>query len=298
MADYLIRVIAKEAGVRGLACLTTDLAAEAAQRHQTRPTATAVLAHGLTGGALFGALLKIRQRVAIKFEGNGPLRKLLVESDSYGKLRGYVGEPEVDLPLKNGQQDVVGALGHIGVLTVVKDVRLEELAEGVVPLAGQPLDDELTFYLSQSEQIPSFVEIGVYMNESGEMEASGGLLIQALPPYEDDIVVRLQERMQELPPLSALLYAGETPETVLAKVFAGIEYDVLEKRDLVFHCGCSRERSEKALLSLGSQELEHILANEGQAVVDCHFCLQQYVFSRDALEDLIVELEVAALEEE
>jgi len=291
-------VIAKEAGVRGLACLTTELTQEAAQRHETQPTATAALAYGLTGGALFGALLKVRQRVAVKFEGNGPLRKLLVESDSYGKLRGYVGNPEVDLPLNEGQPDVVSAVGNVGVLTVVKDVRLKELAEGVVPLAGESLDDELTFYLSQSEQIPSFVDIGVHMNESGALGVAGGLLIQALPPYEDGIVSRFQNRMQELPPLSALLQAGETPETVFAKLFDGIEYDVLEKRELKFQCGCSRARSEKALLSLGVDELEMILANEGQAMVDCHFCHEQYVFSQDELEGLIVELEVAALEEE
>lgn len=291
MTDYLIRVISKEAGVRGLACVSTELVQEAAQRHQTEPTAAAALAQGLTGGALMGALLKVRQRVAIKFEGNGPLKKILVESDSYGKLRGYVGEPGVDLPLKQGQHDVVGALGDVGLLTVVKDLRLKELAEGVVPLAGEALDDELTFYLTQSEQIPSFVDLGVYANGQGEIEIAGGLLIQAMPPYEDEIVYRLQDRLQEMPPLAELFHAGETPETVLARLFDGIEYDVLEKRDLVFKCGCSRERSEKALIMLGQDELEYLLENEGQAVVDCHFCHEQYIFTQDDLEGLIAELD-------
>ncbi len=291
MTDYLIRVIAKEAGVRGLACFTTELVQEAAQRHETKSTATAALAEGLTAVALLGALLKVQQRVAIKFEGNGPLQKILAESNAYGKLRGYVGNPAVELPLLQGEPDVVGALGNVGLLTVVKDLRLKGLAESVVPLAAEPLEKELTYFLSQSEQIPSFVNMGVAANGDGEIEAAGGLLIQALPPYQEDIVVRLQDRMEEMPPLAELFRAGETPESVLEKLFAGIEYDVLEKRDLIFQCGCSRERTEQALISLGVEELEHLLQNEGGAEVDCHFCHEHYVFSSEDLAGLIAELE-------
>ncbi len=291
MTDYLIRVIAKDAGVRGLACFTTELAQEAAQRHETQPTATVALAEGLTGVALLGALLKVRQRVAIKFEGNGPLQKILAESNAYGKVRGYVGNPAVDLPLRKGELDIVGTLGNVGLLTVVKDLRLKELAESVVPLAAEPLANELTYFLAQSEQIPSFVNMGVYTNDDGEIEVSGGLLIQALPPYQDEIVAQLQDRMEEMPPLAELFHAGETPESVLDKLFDGIEYDVLEKRDLIFQCGCSRERTEQALISLGVEELEHLLQDEGGAEVDCHFCHEHYVFSVADLEGLIAELE-------
>lgn len=291
MTDYLIRVIAKEAGVRGLACFTTELAQEAAQRHETKPTATVALAEGLTGVSLLGALLKVRQRVAMKFEGSGPIQKIMAESNAYGKVRGYVGNPDVELPMQNGEQNVPGALGNVGLLTVVKDLRLKELAESVVPLAAEPLADELTNYLSQSEQIPSFVNMGVVTNGDGEIEMSGGLLIQALPPYQDGIVARLQDRMEEMPPLADLFRAGETPESVLEKLFDGIEYEVLEKRDLLFQCGCSRERTEKALISLGIAELEHLLEHDGGAEVDCHFCHEHYIFSREDLEGLIAELE-------
>ncbi|KAA3654566.1 MAG: Hsp33 family molecular chaperone HslO [Chloroflexi bacterium] len=291
MTDYLIRVIAKEAGLRGLACFTTELTQEAAQRHETKPTATVALAEGLTGVALLGALLKVRQRVAIKFEGNGPLQKILAESNAYGKVRGYVGNPDVELPLQHGVPNIAGALGNVGLLTVVKDLRLKELAESVVPLAAEPLEKELTYYLSQSEQIPSFVNMGVYANDDGEIEVAGGLLIQALPPYQDNIVARLQDRMEELPPLAELFHAGEKPESVLEKLFESIEYDILEKRDLLFQCGCSRERTEQALISLGVEELEHMLENEGGAEVDCHFCHEHYFFTSEDLEGLIAELE-------
>ena len=291
MADYMIRVIAKEAGVRGLACFTTELAQEAAQRHETKPAATVALAEGLTSAALLGALLKVQQRIALKFEGNGPLKKILAESNAYGKIRGYVANPDVDLPLQQGELDVAEALGNVGLLTVVKDLKLKELAESVVPIAGESLEHELTYYLTQSEQIPSFVNMGVVTNDDGDIELAGGLLIQALPPYQEEIVDQLQDRMEELPPLADLLRAGETPESVLEKLFADIEYDILEKRDLIFHCGCSRERTEKALISLGINELTYLLEEEGGAEVNCHFCHEHYVFTPEDLEGLIAELE-------
>lgn len=290
MNDYLVRIIARESGVRGLACITTNLAQEAATRHATAPTATYTLAHVMTGGALIGALLKVRQRVAMKFEGTGPLRKLLVESDAFGHLRGYVSNPDVDLPLDHGRQDIVSALGRAGLLTVVKDVNLKELPESVVPLATSTVDGDLTVYLEQSEQIPSAVQTGVILDEHGEVQIAGGLLIQSMPPHDDEVVNRLKDRVQELPPIEDLLQSGKTPEEVLALVFEGIEYTVLEQRPLAFKCTCSRQRSEKALIILGVAEIEHILEHEGQAVIDCHFCHERYIFTGKELEDLIAAL--------
>lgn len=291
MEDYLVRIIAREAGVRGLACVTTNLVNEICQKHGTAPTATAFLGRALTGGALMGALLKVQQRVAIKLEGTGPLRKAIVESDSYGRLRGYVGAPELDLPLKQGRQDMTAAIGRAGLLTVVQDLKLKELAEGVIPLETGEVDTDLMAYFVQSEQIPTAVSIGLSMNEDGLAAISGGLLIQALPPHDDLIIGQLSSRILELPPLEELLQSGKTPEDVLALLFAGIEYEVLEKRPLRFQCNCSRERSEKALITLGREEIEQLLADEGQAIIDCHFCHEQYVFDAVELELILEEME-------
>lgn len=291
MGDYLLRAIAREAGVRGLACITTDLANEGARRHETTPTATAVLGHGLTAAALFGALLKVQQRVAIKYEGSGPIQKMVVESDSYGKIRGYVANPAADVPRTDDGENVKAALGNLGVLTVVKDLRLKELTESVVPTAGGALDEELTFYLNQSEQIPSVVEMGVYLDENGAVKVAGGLLLQALPSHEDDTIIeQMRNRLQEMPPMSAMLHSGMTPETVLADLFGEIEYEVLEERPLAFKCTCSRERSEKALIMLGRDEVGQLLDTEGEAVIDCHFCHERYIFNRADLEGLLVEM--------
>ena len=283
MEDYLIRIIAKETGVRGLACITTNLANEAADRHETTATTTVVLERTLTSGLLAGALLKVGQRVALKFEGDGPIGKAVAEADAYGRVRGYVLHPEIDLPLVEGKADIVEALGVLGSLSVVKDVKLDKMPEGVVPLISSTFDGDLTYYLNQSEQTPSLVVIGEILDENGRLQVSGGVLIQAMPPNDVTIIRDFIERMQELPPLEAMLGEGKTPEEILALLFAGIEYEELEKRPLRFECSCSRERSEKALLNLGRADLQDLLETDGEATIDCHFCHEQYVFDEEDL---------------
>lgn len=290
MSDYLIRALAKEVGVRALVCVTTELAQEAARRHETSPTASATLGRALTGAALIGALLKVQQRVAIKFEGTGAAQKVLTESDSYGRIRGYIGVPDFDLPLANGRPDIVGALGRAGLLTVVKDVRLQELVESVVPLETSDIAGDLANYLNQSEQTPSLVELGALLDESGRIHTAGGLLIQTLPPHETNSLDIVAERIEELPPVVDLLRSGNQPEDILELLFADMTYISLEHRELHFQCQCSWERGRQALVSLGAEELQHILENEGEAVVDCHFCHERYVYNAQELEELIHKL--------
>ena len=286
MEDHLVRALAREAGVRVIVAANTELALEAADRHGTLPMATIALAHALTGAALMGSLLKVRQRIAMKFEGSGPLQKILVESDNNGRIRGYVAQPMIDLPDLSPEQ-IAAALGDTGLLTIVKDVLLPELVESTVPLGSGNIAAELTFFLNQSEQIPSLIDISHKVDEEGNLLAAGGLLIQALPPYESDIVHQLRNSTQELPPVADLLSSGKTPEEIVALLFGKMPYKLLEKRPLHFECGCSRARSEQALISLGAAEIQQIIDTEGETVVDCHFCHEQYAFSREELEDLL-----------
>lgn len=286
MEDHLVRALAREAGVRVIVSGNTGLAQEAADRHGTFPIATIALGHALTGAALMGALLKVRQRLAMKFEGSGPLQKILVESDNNGRIRGYVSQPMIDLPYQERRQ-IAAALGDTGLLTVVRDVLLPELVESTVPLGSGDIAAELTFFLNQSEQIPSLIDISHTVDDEGNLQTVGGLLIQALPPYETDIVQQLRNSTQELPPVADLLSSGQTPEEIAALLFGAMPYKLLEKRPLHFECGCSRSRSEQALISLGVAEIQHIINTEGEAVVDCHFCHEQYIFSRAELEALI-----------
>lgn len=284
--DYIIRTIAKDAGVRAMACISTELSAEGARRHATQPTATVALGRALIGAALLGALLKVRHRLALKFEGSGPIQKMIVEADAYGKVRGYIANPAVDSG--TGLYDLQKAMGE-GILTVVKDVKMKDLMESVVPLVTSLIDEDLEFYLNQSEQIASAVQVGVVLEPEGGIAVAGGVLIQNLGDQKGETIHLLAERLQEMPPVAELLHSGQTPETILAQLFGDIPYEVLEKRPLVFKCECSRERSEGALRSLGREEVQQLF-EEGQAIVDCHFCHERYFFTRDDLELLLDEL--------
>ena len=288
MKDYLIRTISKEANVRVLACITTNLANEAAQQHQTAPTATAVLAQALTTAALTGALLKVRQRVAIRFEGNGPLKRLIVESDSYGRIRGYVAEPDVDLPrLSDGSFDTATAVGELGLLTVVKDLRLKELAQSTTILEKSDIAQDLTNYFIASEQIPTEIRVGVLLDDDNKVAFAGGILLQTMPPHNETHFQLLVDRLDELPPFEALLSSGKSPESILSMLYDEVEYDFLEKRTLELNCSCSWERTMQALVSLGRAEIQSILDEDGEAIIDCHFCRKQYLYPREVLEEIL-----------
>jgi molecular chaperone Hsp33 len=254
------------------------------------PTAAIALGRALTGGALMGVMLRVGQRVALKFEGTGPLEKIVVEADRRGRVRGYVANPRVDLAGSQDDYDLVAAVGRAGLLTVVKDLQLKELVEGVVHLETSTIDGDLAAYLEQSEQIPSAVQLGVSLAGDGQVEVAGGLLFQSIPPQGVEEIARIQERLQELPPVEALLETEKTPEAILALILEGVPYETMERRPLRFQCNCSRGRSRRALLMLGREDLEALLESEGEAVVDCHFCHERYVFGREELEQLIEEV--------
>ena len=287
MEDYLLRAIATEARVRAIACTTTELVKEGVRRHRASPVATVALGQALTGAALMGSLLKMRQRIAIKWEGDDSRQKILVESNSNGRIRGYISGLETEAPLWQGQLDLPALLGTDGLLTVVKDLRLEELVKGAVALPPGDVGNSLTYYLNQSEQVLSLVVVGVQLAEDGSVAAAGGLLFQALPSYEGDLLEQVEERLQEMPPVAALLHAGQSLEDMLAAVFGEVPFKVLAERPLAFECSCSYKRTEQALIMLGPEEIAAILETEGQAVIDCHFCHEQYVVDRESLELLL-----------
>lgn len=290
MSDHLVRILSKSGNVRALACVTTDLAAELCERHGTLPTASAALGRALTAGCLLGALLKTGQRVALRFEGSGPLRKILVEADSDGSVRGCVGEPKVQLFREDGRLDIPSALGRAGFLTVTKDLGVSEPYRGTVQLYTSEIAEDLALYLVESEQIPSAVGLGEYVSEEGVIAAAGGFLIQAVPPVDPEVVDSLMARIETLPPLSELMRGGKSPEEILALVFAEIPYDTLEKRALAFTCSCSRERVERILLAMGEKELLSLREERHGAQVTCEFCGERYAFDEDDLDRLIREI--------
>lgn len=290
MNDYLVRIISREVNVRGLACVSTHLVEEACRRHGTFPTASAALGRALTGGVLMGGLLKRDQRVALRFEGDGPLKKILVEADSEGGVKGYVGVPGVELPPRRGKLDVAGALGKKGLLIVTKDLRLKEPYSGMVALHSGEIAEDLAFYLTESEQIPSAVGLGVFVEPERNVSAAGGFLVQSFPPYSEDVVGEIIKHIETLPPVTELIRGGKTPEEMLTAIFKGIPFDILQKQDLAYRCTCSRERVERAMMILGREEVSGILETQGEADVRCEFCLESYHLSRQDLERLLDEM--------
>lgn len=287
MSDYLVRIITKSGNFRALACVTTDLVKEACRRHNTFPTASAALGRALTGGVLLGALLKTGQRVALKFEGNGPLKKIVVEADSNGAVHGYVGVPDVYMVRGDGKLDVAGALGKAGFLTVTKDLGLKEPYKGMVQLYTSEIAEDLAYYFTESEQTPSAVALGVYVGPDATVSAAGAFLIQSMPPHDEEMTDRVMERISKISSVTQLIREGKTPEEMLDMLFEGIPYDILERRALAFQCSCNREKIERVLISLGREELANMIEKQGDAEVRCEFCTELYPFSMEDLKRLL-----------
>jgi len=276
MTDHIVRALSNAGGIRALACTSATLTREICSLQQASLTVSVALGRALAGGALMGALLKQNQRIALKFEGNGPLGKLIVEADSEGVVRGTVGNPLAEAAPLNGRWNVPEILGKAGFLTVAKDLGLGgEPYRGMVQLRTSEIGDDLAYYLTDSEQVPSAVGLSASLDDNGQISTSGGFLVQSLPMADEAEIEIIMNRIAALPPLTTLLSEGG-PDLLLASIFGQIPYTRLETHDISFRCGCSREKIERALLSLGHDELLNMVeCGKGTDVV-CEFCRQTY----------------------
>ena len=277
--DYLIKFMTKDGTLRGTAALVTDTLRELTRRHDLWPVAAVALGRAVAGCACLAGLLKDDDaRVGLRFEGDGPLRKILVEGGHDGTLRGAVGDPHVEVRTPGGRLDAAGALGREGTLTVSRDTGHGTPYNGTVPLVSGEIGEDLAWYLADSEQIPSAVAVGVGVDAAG-ITAAGGFILQSLPPVDEAAVEVIMRRLETLPPLSGLLAAGETPELLVARIFAELPYEILEIRPLRFECTCSRARIESVLMSLGAPEILRMAAELPNTEVTCEFCRQRYEFT-------------------
>ncbi len=286
MQDHLVRVVSQDGLMRGMAAVTTGLVKEICQRQQTDPTASVALGRLLTGGALMGCLLKGEQRLALQVEGNGPIGKLSVETDAEGRVRGSIRNPVAGLPPKDGRFDVAGAIGKAGFLHVCKDLGLKEPYKSMVQLQSSEIGEDLAWYLTSSEQVPSSVALGVELGESGEVAVAGGFLVQSLPPGDEGQVALLVERLQQLPPTTTMLRNGQTPAEILTSLFSGMDFRVQTEVPLRFYCSCSQRQIEGVLISLGGEELQRLAAEQDQTEVNCEYCRTSYHFSSEQIRGL------------
>jgi molecular chaperone Hsp33 len=234
-----------------------------------------------------GSLLKGSQRLALMIEGNGPLKKLHAETDALGQVRGSVKIPVSGVPPTETGFDVPAAVGRAGFLHVVKDLGLKEPYRGMVTLYSSEIAEDIAYYLTSSEQVPSTVALGVYLEKDGHISAAGGLLVQAMPEGEEALIDLLEQRLISLPSISTLLRDGKGPRQIIEDLFAGIPLGQTEETPLVFRCTCSRPQVLNMLKTLGAEELQEMVAKNEETVVTCEFCKESYTFSPDEIKALL-----------
>ncbi|NLN07437.1 MAG: Hsp33 family molecular chaperone HslO [Firmicutes bacterium] len=290
MADYIVRAHAADKQVRAFAATTAGLVEEARIIHRTTPVATAALGRLLTAGAMMGRMLKgDNNLLTLQVTGDGPLGMLLATADAKGNVKGYVSHPEVSVPPKApGKLDVGGAVGK-GMLRVIKDLGLKEPYTGQVELRSGEIAEDLAYYFAVSEQVPSAVALGFLTDTDCSVRQAGGFIIQPLPGCDEHVISTLEEKIAKLEGITGLLVAGLSPEQILEHVLDGFELEILEQITARYHCNCSREKIEQVVLSLGSKEVESMIANNEPVEIHCHFCNTRYVLSVAELERLLSE---------
>ncbi|MFC4777236.1 Hsp33 family molecular chaperone HslO [Paenibacillus sp. GCM10023252] len=285
--DILVRGTAWGGKIRVFAARTTELVGELQRRHGTMPTATAALGRTATAGAIMGAMLKGEEKLTIQVKGEGPIGQIVVDANAHGEVRGYADHPHVHLASNDkGKLDVAGAVGRSGYIHISKDLGLKEPYRGSVPIISGELAEDFTYYFAVSEQTPSAVGLGVLVDTDGSVIHAGGFIVQILPGLTDEELTKLEQAVGMIPPVTALLDQGETPEGVL-KWIVGDDLVIHDTLPLAFACKCSSDRVEQTLVSLGESELTQIIEDNGKAEVVCHFCNETYSFDRTQLEKLL-----------
>ena len=286
--DYIVRGTAAGAQVRVFAATTRNLVEEARERHNTSPVATAALGRLLTAGAMMGCMMKgEKDLLTLQIQCSGPIGGLTVTADSMGRVKGYVIHPEVMLPINSkGKLDVGGAL-DMGILNVIKDMGLKEPYVGQTVLQTGEIAEDLTYYFANSEQIPSSVGLGVLMNKNNTVAQAGGFIIQLMPFAEEKVISALEKKLSAMTSVTSYLEAGKSPEELLLEIFGDMELEFTDRLDTSFYCNCSKERVEKALISIGEKEIKDMIADGEEVQLHCHFCNENYAFSIEDLKRIL-----------
>lgn len=256
----------------------------ARQAHDTSPVVTAGLGRLLTAGVMMGTMLKSdSDLLTLRIKGDGPVHGLTVTADRNGHVKGYADEPQVILPANaKGKLDVGGAVGN-GVLSVIRDMGLKDPYVGQTVLQTGEIGDDLTYYFATSEQVPSSVGLGVLMEKTNTVRCAGGFIVQLMPFAEEEVIARLEKNLSNITSVTALLDQGMTPEALLQRVLDGFTVEFTDKAPCCFFCSCSKQRVEKALVSIGKKEIEEMIQEGKPIEVNCHFCNKSYTFDLDEL---------------
>ena len=288
MQDYVIRATAANGSIRAFAASTRNLVQHAREIHHTSPVASAALGRMLTAAAMMGGMLKgEKDLVTLQIRSLGPLKGIVVSGDSHCRVKGYVFNPNVDIPCKYpGKLDVSGAIGE-GYMSVIKDIGLKEPYAGRIQLVSGEIAEDLTYYFAQSEQVPSAVGLGVLVDTDTSIRQAGGFMIQLMPDATEEVISALEQRLNTIPYVTDLLDMGKTPEDILEMILGDMDLKIMDKVPAEFYCNCTKERVEKALISIGRDELEKIINEDKKANLHCHFCSKEYDFTEEELRTLL-----------
>lgn len=288
MADYLVKSVVDDGQFRAYAVDATALVSEAQERHDTWATSSAALGRSLVATLLLSeSVLKGDEKLTVRINGGGPVGGIVVDGNASGTVKGYLQNPHVNLPLNDVHKiDVGKAVGRDGFLAVTKDSGAGEPYTGQVALASGEIGDDFTYYLAQSEQIPSAVGVSVFVNEDNSIQVAGGFLIQVMPGASDSAIAHLEQRLKEVPMVSELLLAGQTPEEMLTLLFGADHVKVLEKVPVSFKCDCSKDKFAKALASIPVSQLTELIEEDHHAETVCRFCGNKYQFSEVELKEI------------
>lgn len=290
MEDYIVRGTAAGGYIRAFAAYTKKTVQTASDYHNTTPVATAALGRMLTAAAMMGNMLKgEKDLVTLQIRSLGPLKGIVATSDSHSRVKGYVFNPNVDIPEKYpGKLDVGGAVGQ-GYMSVTKDIGMKEPYSGRIQLVSGEIAEDLTYYFSVSEQTPSSVGLGVLVDTDLSIKQAGGFIIQLLPGAPESVISDLENRLNTIPYVTNMLDDGMTPEDILNTILKDMDLKISDKTPVEYYCNCSRARVEKALISIGKEELSKLIDEDHKAELNCHFCNKKYQFTEDELKALLEE---------
>lgn len=288
MKDYIVRAMAANGQIRAFAATTRDMVETARAAHNTSPVATAALGRLLTAGSMMGAMMKNDSDVlTLQIKCNGPIQGLTVTADVKGNVKGYVENPDVMLPpSKKGKLDVATAL-DLGVLSVIKDLGLKEPYVGQTILTTSEIAEDLTYYFATSEQVPSSVGLGVLMEKDNTVKQAGGFIVQVMPFVEDAVVDKLEANINKIDSVTSMLDQGFTPEKILETVLEGMDVEYTDTLPTQFTCNCSKERVEKALISVGRKDIQEMIDDGKEIEMHCHFCNTSYQFTVEELKEIL-----------
>ena len=288
MSDYIVRGTAANNQIRVFAATTKNLVENARQAHNTSPVATAALGRLLTGGAMMGSMMKgEKDLLTVQIQCSGPIQGLTVTADSKGNVKGYAYNPGVMLPPSDkGKLDVGKAL-DLGVLSVIKDMGLKEPYMGQTQLVSGEIAEDLTYYFATSEQVPSAVALGVLMDKDNTVKQAGGFIIQLMPFAEDGLAEKLEEKLKEITSITSLLEQNMTPEDIINAVLGDFGVEIMDTMPTQFYCNCTKDRVEKAIVSVGAKELNEMIQENKPIEVNCHFCNKNYKFEIEELKEIL-----------